>query len=168
MQAVLICGGEGAKGRRKEDGKPGCGKKLDSAAKADAQGGVWCRECLLLLPTELRQAPSVRSPIVPTATGSRPMSFVAPQYTGTTTLARQFTGLGLGGDAAVQRHATGGAYSPTKVTTKLYDGPRPGHVYPRPKSVTGVRSAGGEGRGMFLVRQLTGGNTSFKGNEYGL
>lgn len=45
----LICGGQGAKGRRKEDGKAGCGKKLDSAAKIDAEGGVWCRECLVSL-----------------------------------------------------------------------------------------------------------------------
>lgn len=34
------------------------------------------------------------------------MSMVAPQYTGTTTLARQFTGLGFGGD--VQMQTTGG------------------------------------------------------------
>ena len=121
----------------------------------------------LLLPAELRQ---VRSPIVPTATGGRPTSVVAPQYTGTTTLARQFTGLGLGSssEAALPRHATGGGYSPTKQTIKLHDGPRPGHVYPRPKSVTGTRSTGGEGRGMFLVRQLTGGNSSFKGGDYEL
>lgn len=45
--SCLTCGGERAKGRRKEDGKPGCGKKLDSAAKSDAEGGVWCRECLV-------------------------------------------------------------------------------------------------------------------------
>ena len=43
----LICGGQEAKGRRKEEGKPGCGKKLDSGAKTDKDGGVWCRECLV-------------------------------------------------------------------------------------------------------------------------
>lgn len=43
----LLCGGKEAKGRRKEEGKPGCGKKLDSAAKTDSDGRVWCRECLV-------------------------------------------------------------------------------------------------------------------------
>ena len=45
--SCLICGGKEAKGKRKEVGKPGCGKKLDSAAKTDAEGRVWCRECLV-------------------------------------------------------------------------------------------------------------------------
>jgi hypothetical protein len=39
----LVCGG---KDRIKGGTKPGCGKKLDSAAKGDSNGGVWCRECL--------------------------------------------------------------------------------------------------------------------------
>ncbi|CAL1696090.1 unnamed protein product [Somion occarium] len=169
--ACLICGGKDAKGRRKEYGKPGCGKKLDSAAKTDAEGHVWCRECLLLLPPSQRQASPIPSPIVPTATGGRG-TVVAPQYTGTTTIAPQFTGIG-GSDAALLRQLTGGGLSPTRQLssspTKMHDGPRPGAArYPRPKSVTGVRSAGGEGRGMFLVRQLTGGNNSFSGNDYGL
>ena len=38
-------GGGGAE-ERKRKGEPGCGKKLDSAAKT-ADGGVWCRECLV-------------------------------------------------------------------------------------------------------------------------
>ena len=37
--------GRGREERRK--GEPGCGKKLDSAAKGDGEGGVWCRECLV-------------------------------------------------------------------------------------------------------------------------
>ncbi|KZT74745.1 hypothetical protein DAEQUDRAFT_760767 [Daedalea quercina L-15889] len=156
----LLCGGKGAKGRRKEEGKPGCGKKLDSAAKTDNDGRVWCRECLLLLPASMRTSSSpVRSPVMPSHTGNRS---VVPQYTGTTTIARQFTGLG-GLDAALMRQLTGGGLSPTRQLssspTKLHDGPRPGARYPRPKSVTGIRStkSDGEGRGMFLVRQLTGG-----------
>ncbi len=74
----------------------------------------------------------------------------------------------------VLRQLTGGGLSPTRQLssspTKMFDGPRPGAGrYPRPKSVIGTRTTeGGEGRGMFLVRQLTGGNTSFSGNEYGL
>ena len=43
----LVCGGKEARGRRKEEGRAGCGKKLDSAAKLDAEGAVWCRECLV-------------------------------------------------------------------------------------------------------------------------
>ena len=42
--ACLVCGGKGAKLPR-----PGCGKKLDSAAKTDRDGGVWCRECMVRL-----------------------------------------------------------------------------------------------------------------------
>ena len=38
----LVCGGKGAKPPR-----PGCGKKLDSAAKTDREGRVWCRECMV-------------------------------------------------------------------------------------------------------------------------
>ena len=188
----LICGGQEAKGRRRQGGKAGCGKKLDSAAKLDADGCVWCRECLvsnelhchfigssdaelqLLLPPTLRQASTVGSPVTPMATGnSSALTRVAPQATGTT-IARQFTGIGgaAASDAELLRQLTGGGSSParqlTSSPTKLYDGPRPGRVYPRPKSVTGTRSTGGEGRGMFLVRQLTGGNSSFSGNEYGL
>ncbi|KAH9937560.1 uncharacterized protein B0H18DRAFT_1081709 [Fomitopsis serialis] len=112
----------------KEEGRPGCGKKLDSAAKTDIDGRVWCRECLLLLPASMRNPTSpVRSP-------------VAPQHTGTTTLAR----------TAMMRQLTGGGLSPTRqLSTDV----------PPPKSVTGIRStkSDGEGRGMFLVRQLTGG-----------
>lgn len=43
----LSCGGREAKGRRKQEGVPGCGKKLDSAAKTDIEGRVWCRECMV-------------------------------------------------------------------------------------------------------------------------
>jgi hypothetical protein len=43
-EACLVCGGRGS--NNKKDRKPGCGKKLDSAAKGDGDGGVWCRECM--------------------------------------------------------------------------------------------------------------------------
>ncbi|KAI0651726.1 hypothetical protein C8Q79DRAFT_934673 [Trametes meyenii] len=165
----LVCGGKEARGRRKEDGKPGCGKKLDSAAKTDRDGGVWCRECLLLLPATHRNSPSPTrtTPLVPAHTGSKgAFGGVAPQFTGTTTLARQFTGLGGNSDPALMRQLTGGGLSPTRQLTssptKMFDGPRPGASrYPRPKSAIGyaarTKSEGGESRGMFLVRQLTGG-----------
>lgn len=103
-------------------------------------------------------------------TGSGPFARINPQATGTT-LARQFTGLG-GSDTGLLRQLTGGSVSPTRQLTssptKMHDGPRAGRQYPRPKSVIGTSSTGGEGRGMFLVRQLTGGKGTFSGNEYGL
>ena len=45
--ACLSCGGRNRRGRagRRNPDEPGCGKKLDSAAKSDPDGGVWCREC---------------------------------------------------------------------------------------------------------------------------
>jgi hypothetical protein len=43
----LVCGGKGTGKGRRDKSQPGCGKRLDSAAKRDAQGGVWCRECLV-------------------------------------------------------------------------------------------------------------------------
>ena len=122
----------------------------------------------LILPSARRGSPSpTRStPLVPSYTGSKSaVGGVMPQNTGTTTLARQFTGIG-GSDPALMRQLTGGGLSPTRQLTssptKMYDGPRPGASrYPRPKSAIGyaarTKSEGGEGRGMFLVRQLTGG-----------
>lgn len=51
----LVCGGKKEvkpsnswlRGRAEERkrNEPGCGKKLDSAAKGDGEGRVWCREC---------------------------------------------------------------------------------------------------------------------------
>ncbi|KAG1755145.1 uncharacterized protein EDB91DRAFT_1277328 [Suillus paluster] len=161
--SCLVCGGKGVNKGRRDKSQPGCGKKLDSAAKRDIEGGVWCRECLLLLPPNLRnaQADSPTKPLVPSLTGrsigggSSASRVIQPQFTGTTTIARQFTGL-RGGDAALARQLTGGGLSPTKqlgIAT-----PRP-----RPKSVIGMRSGKSvdEGRGMFLVRQMTSGGSSF-------
>ena len=97
------------------------------------------------------QSSPVRSPLVPSFTGT---SKVVPQYTGTTTIARQFTGMG-GGDP-ILRQLTGGGLSRTRSispTKQLGSGGRP-----RPKSVIGMRGLGSvdEGRGMYLVKQLTG------------
>jgi len=78
-----------------------------------------------------------------------------PQLTGTTTIARQFTGL-TGGDL-VLRQLTGGGLSPTRSIspTKQFGliGNGVGTKRPRPKSVIGMRT---EGRGVFLARQMTG------------
>lgn len=51
----LVCGGKKERlkgfvfghGRNGKKDLPGCGKRLDSAAKTDGEGGVWCRECLV-------------------------------------------------------------------------------------------------------------------------
>lgn len=124
---------------------------------------------LILPPSAHRGSPSPTrtTPIAPSYTGSRSaFGDIAPQLTGTTTLARQFTGIGGGSDPALLRQLTGGGISPTRqlssVPMKSYDGPRPGASrFPRPKSAIGyaarTKSEGGESRGMFLVRQLTGG-----------
>ncbi|KAH7931137.1 hypothetical protein BV22DRAFT_1027898 [Leucogyrophana mollusca] len=166
--SCLACGGKGSTKGRRDKGQPGCGKRLDSAAKRDNDGGVWCRECLLLLPPSLRnsQVESPTKPLVPSFTGRSVGSRgVAPQFTGTTTIARQFTGL-RGPDAGMVRQLTGGGLSPTRQlagspTKQL--GNAPGVLRPRPKSVIGMRSGKSidEGRGMFLVRQMTGGGGSF-------
>jgi hypothetical protein len=54
-EGCLVCGGRS--GGKKLEGRPGCGKKLDSSAKGDGGGEVWCRECLvgeLFVPCDLR------------------------------------------------------------------------------------------------------------------
>jgi len=161
--SCLVCGGKQAKGRggRRVNGQPGCGKRLDSSAKRDTgAGGVWCRDCLLLLSSELRSSPTRPSPSKPRepepAASSGQSGRIFPQNTGVTTLARQFTG-------AESRHVTGGRLSPTKqlglgtptkVAVHFTGGGSKGTIRPRPKSAIGMR---GEGRGMFLVQQLTGG-----------
>lgn len=160
----LVCGGKGASKGRRDKSQPGCGKKLDSAAKRDIEGGVWCRECLLLLPANMRNPP-VEKPLVATftgrSTGGGPFSKDTAQITGTTTIARQFTGL-RSGDAGIMRQLTGGGLSPTRQLagspTKQIGLATP---RPRPKSVIGIRSGKSvdEGRGMFLVKQMTGGGS---------
>ncbi|KAA1468175.1 hypothetical protein DENSPDRAFT_833390 [Dentipellis sp. KUC8613] len=167
----LVCGGMEAKGRngRRKDGKAGCGKKLDSSAKSDVNGHVWCRDCTSLLPMSLRSPPpsaTTPAPLKPSHTGtsnvsSGPFSRIAPQHTGGTTIARQFTGLS-GGMDELTRQMTGGGLSPTRQLTssptkglgRQYTGGSSAATRPRPKSVIGIRD---EGRGMFLVRQMTGG-----------
>ncbi|KAI6044956.1 hypothetical protein EDC04DRAFT_2637741 [Pisolithus marmoratus] len=161
--SCLVCGGKKMNNIRRDKTQPGCGKRLDSAAKRDADGGVWCRECLLLLPTHMRN-PTEEKPLVMSLTGRSTGSGafsknVTPQFTGSTTIARQFTGM-RSADAAMMRQLTGGGLSPTRQLagspTKQLGLATP---RPRPKSVMSIRSGKSvdEGRGMFLVRQMTGG-----------
>ncbi|KAF9532064.1 hypothetical protein CPB83DRAFT_891392 [Crepidotus variabilis] len=166
--SCLVCGGKKEMtaarllGREdKKKGQPGCGKRLDSAAKSDGEGGIWCRECLLLIGIGgSPQTSPTRSPLVPSFTGGSNSSRIAPQMTGTTTIVRQFTGMSSGGSDAIMRQLTGAGMGPTRsISPTKQLGARPGVVRPRPKSVIGMRSSKSidEGRGMFLVRQMTGG-----------
>lgn len=83
---------------------------------------------------------------------------ITSQYTGATTIARQSTGLG-GLDAVLIRQSTGGSLSPTR---QLAGSPTKqlgmiGATRPRPKSVIGMSAKSvDKGRGMYLVRQMTG------------
>ncbi|KAJ7808265.1 hypothetical protein B0H14DRAFT_2870810 [Mycena olivaceomarginata] len=182
--SCLICGGRKPPSAKpwlireeRKKGVPGCGKKLDSAAKEDGEGGVWCRECSLLLPSGMRGSPqgspTRAATLVPSYTGQK----VAPQFTGTTTIARQFTGYGA--DSGIFRQMTGGGASPTRSVSPTkgmmgYGGADPAvfrqltggslsptrsisptkgltsALRPRPKSVVGIRNTN-------IVRQMTGG-----------
>ncbi|KAF6766330.1 hypothetical protein DFP72DRAFT_985401 [Ephemerocybe angulata] len=129
----LVCGGKKTRpvswyGREEEKGKPGCGKRLDSAAKTDGDGGVWCRECILGIQSSPSPSPT-KTPLSPTYTGSGKM---VPQFTGTTTIARQFTGMGPfgGAEGGLTRQMTGSGLNPNRSM---------GSVRPRPKSVIGMR-----------------------------
>ena len=186
--SCLVCGGKKARpvswyaGKETaEKNKPGCGKRLDSAAKTDADGGVWCRECIVSsslqmpgacaqpVPLQLQlgiQGPpppsQSKTPLSPTYTGS---GKVIPQFTGTTTIARQFTGMGGiggGGEAALLKQLTGSGLNPTRSISPTK---QMGATRPRPKSVIGMRGhkSVDEGRGMFLVRQMTGASASGSG-----
>lgn len=119
-----------------------------------------------MLPLEMRGSPQsspMRSVVAnPTGNGR-----IAVQMTGTTTLAKQFTGMGGADTVSLIRQMTGGGISPTRQLSRsrsptkqlgMVDPP----YRPRPKSVIGMRSTKSvdEGRGMFLVRQMTGGATA--------
>jgi len=115
-----------------------------------------------------RQGSPVR-PITPSHTGGifsryplrkQESMGIAPQGTGTTTIARQFTGMG-----ALTSQLTGAGINPTRQLHSRSPSPvkmMAGGRFPRPKSVIGVRGKSiDEGRGMFLVRQMTGGGQNF-------
>ena len=104
--------------------------------------------------------PFSQMPLVPT---HAELTKLSAHLTGTTTIARQFTG--MGGDSGLLRQMTGGSSSPTRSIspTKQLGMIKGNGMRPRPKSIadkknTKTRSID-EGRGMFLVRQLTGANS---------
>jgi hypothetical protein len=141
----LVCGGEEAKKRngRRDGDKPGCGKKLDSAAKVTMDGGVLCRECVrsylmrgfltnvllkLLLSPVSRGSPT-RIPPPSQAIGAETSFWstrldsesetpnINRQLTGRTSLAYHHTGSAqpsLSRDAVLMRQLTGGGLSPTR------------------------------------------------------
>lgn len=136
----------------------------------------------LLLPLELRSP----SPLKPTNTGGKITAqhtggttiarqntggtTISRQYTGGTTIARQFTG---GADGPISRQLTGGGLAPTRqlssTPTKAigrqhtggssFGGSGASVGRPRPKSVIGMRDEGS--RGMYLIRQMTGGGGGY-------
>ncbi len=122
----------------------------------------------LLLPYEMRSSrvssthpsPSRTRDTDPLASSGQ-IDHILPHHTGVTTIARQFTGLSSGTDGGLTRHMTGGRLSPTKqlgtpmkAAVQFSGGGSKGTMRPRPKSAIGMR---GEGRGMLLVQQFTGG-----------
>jgi hypothetical protein len=106
------------------------------------------------------QASPTRTPLISPLVDTIPPGKIAPQFTGTTTIARQFTG--LAGGSAISRQLTGGGLSPTRSISptkqlELMDN-CVGTRRPRPKSVIGMRTSKivDVGRGVFPVRQITG------------
>lgn len=107
----LVCGGRKAASKRssgvwttKDDVKgPGCGKKLDSAAKGDVSEGIlWCRDCWDMTRSMSSPLPpsSPATGIFPTSSSPRPNSALGIS---STTLARQMT-RGSGATSPLRRH----------------------------------------------------------------
>lgn len=98
---------------------------------------------------------------------------ISRQYTGGTTIARQFTGMSSGADGLISRQLTGGGLAPTRQLSSSptkgvgrqhtggssYGGSGASVARPRPKSVIGMRDEGS--RGMYLIRQMTGGGVGY-------
>ena len=106
---------------------------------------------LVLPPSSPIRSPELNSPgSIWLSQTTTKLKGVEPQTTGTTTIARQFTGMG-GGDPLIRQMTGNRSVSPVKQlgmsTTR----------HARPKSVIGMR---GEGRGLQLVRQMTGGGSA--------
>ncbi|KAH7091806.1 hypothetical protein BKA62DRAFT_676799 [Auriculariales sp. MPI-PUGE-AT-0066] len=151
--------------REREEGKVGCGKKLDSGARCDEQGTPYCRECWM----SLQHRSPTMSPLSPTFTGS---SNIWTRSGLTFGLTRQMTGSGMTGPAPVSLARQATEHGVERIICDgrrrrgrgwdFYQAPgvthslgtirdKPGRVRPRPKSMYAL-----PGRGMFLVQQMTG------------
>ncbi|KAF8609253.1 hypothetical protein BDV93DRAFT_601948 [Ceratobasidium sp. AG-I] len=168
--SCLVCGGKDAKKNRKNPKDPGCGKQLDSGAKCDQDGGVWCRECIDKLPSEMRPSSPIR-PIVPTHTGSRSLGraggAIVAQYTGVSVhttgggiLRPQTTGGGgiirpqtTGGGGIIRPQTTGGGGIIRPQTT----GGGGGILRPQTTGGGGILKQQTTGGGGILKSQTTGG-----------
>ncbi|KDN36176.1 hypothetical protein RSAG8_11008, partial [Rhizoctonia solani AG-8 WAC10335] len=165
--SCLVCGGKDAKKNRKNPRDPGCGKQLDSGAKYDQEGGVWCRECIDKLPAEMRPSSPIK-PIVPTHTGSkswgRASGSIVAQYTGVSVnntggiLKPQTTGGGgfirpqaTGGGGIIKPQTTGGGGILKPQTTG-----GGGILKPQTTGGGGILKPQTTGGGGFIRPQLTG------------
>ncbi|KAF8295727.1 hypothetical protein DL93DRAFT_785970 [Clavulina sp. PMI_390] len=136
----LVCGGKDWKsksldfkrwGRGPNDegsAELGCGKKLDSQARMDRIGRVYCRDCLGKLPAELRGPAS-------------PVRGAAPDEDSPVLSQR------TGGTVRVASHLTGASSKSVATPFSAHDPEESSsHRYPRPRSASPVR------------RQITGGS----------
>ncbi|KAG8872541.1 hypothetical protein FRB97_007557 [Tulasnella sp. 331] len=164
----LVCGGKRSAANKRASGawtgrdeslpkSPGCGKKLDSAAKGDLSEGVmWCRDCWdqTRSGAALSSTSPVLSPTFSTSSAggifpsssstSRPNSALglngAAAGLGTTTLARQISRSGSGATSPIRRHfQLPGTISEADVLTEFDEGDAPER---RPKSVAGQYLSG--------------------------
>ncbi|CAE6423235.1 unnamed protein product [Rhizoctonia solani] len=146
-----------AKKNRKSPKDPGCGKQLDSGAKYDQEGGVWCRECIDKLPSDMRPSSPIK-PIMPTHTGSKSWGRasggpVAVQHTGVSV---NTTGGGIlkpqttGGGGFIRPQTTGGGGIIKPQTTG-------GGGILKPQTTGGILKPQTTGGGGILKPQTTGG-----------
>ncbi|KAG9128444.1 hypothetical protein FRC07_011201 [Ceratobasidium sp. 392] len=160
--SCLVCGGKDAKKNRKNANDPGCGKQLDSGAKSDQDGGVWCRQCIDKLPAEMRPSSPIK-PLVPTHTGNRPQSRAG------NVLTTQYTGVSVhttGGGGILQPQTTGGGGIIRPQTTGGGGIIRPqttggggGILKPQTTGGGGILKSQTTGGGGFVRPQFTGRST---------
>ncbi|KAF8475430.1 hypothetical protein JB92DRAFT_2770334, partial [Gautieria morchelliformis] len=144
----LVCGGKGAKLPR-----PGCGKKLDSAAKTDHDGGVWCRECMVRLAV-VNMLKSLALPLLKAPSPYPGRLFGQVTGNNCIKLTDMLTGQYAGG-ADILRHGSVSTMKQMARSVSPTKGLIPVTRHPRPAGSWKHRSID-EGRGMFLVKQMTG------------
>ncbi|KAG8907575.1 hypothetical protein FRB99_003499 [Tulasnella sp. 403] len=172
--SCLVCGGKNNAKRasgmwksRDEVKGPGCGKKLDSAAKGDVSEGVlWCRGCWDIAKDLGIDPASPSSSLSPTLhsstsifpTAPRPGSSLGTHSTGplpigTTTLARQMSRAGA--TSPVRRQYIFPPPTPTIAEGEAVSEQKTGDPTPRPASSIGTYTL--SGRISPFKEQLTGG-----------